>query len=577
MDTQNYKRTLAGSVGAGMGALMGSSGKTYFVIEHKTSSKYHQAGESQKIIIDQIELGRAATCQVRFDESFETVSRRHAAIVKEGDNWKLVHLSQSNPTLVNGMPINGSYYLQNGDEIQLSVNGPRMGFIIPQGRQALTSSIGLTERMSLFRQQALRPYKRALYIMGIVFLIIVAAFSFWGYNLGQENKLQGEQILAQENQITAQDQKIANQREKLLEQDRLMRELENDKTNIQEQLEELKKEEASMDENNRKKIASLTAALNEVQHKLKETEKVKKETEASIVSYDKTKTASSNISGNTESSSKNASSDLSDYYDYIYTIKIDRIDIEARGRKFTPNIQTSEIICGTGFVLEDGTFITDRKNIDPWLFQTENNKQNKWMDEFAKYKAYGMNIIIHYSAYSTKGTGAPISFTNNDFITESSEPLQVIMHKVDEDHIDDLEDEYNLKLYLDEGDLVEMHRFPQNAYSWAYIKNKFPKGQGIPYNTQIASNLPGGTDIHMVGYAGASNIHALRPAHYNDRTNVADTKFNAIILQNRVPEAGYYGSPAFHKNQDGKYEVIGLMVGSVDGKDRLIPISNIKD
>ena len=43
MDTQNYKRTLAGSVGAGMGALMGASGRTYFILEHKTPSKYHQA------------------------------------------------------------------------------------------------------------------------------------------------------------------------------------------------------------------------------------------------------------------------------------------------------------------------------------------------------------------------------------------------------------------------------------------------------------------------------------------------------------------------------------------------------
>ena len=83
MDTQNYKRTLAGSVGAGMGALMGASGRTYFILEHKTSSKYHQAGESQKIIVDQVELGRDASCQVRFDESFETVSRKHAAIVRD--------------------------------------------------------------------------------------------------------------------------------------------------------------------------------------------------------------------------------------------------------------------------------------------------------------------------------------------------------------------------------------------------------------------------------------------------------------------------------------------------------------
>ena len=174
MDTQNYKRTLAGSVGAGIGSLMNASGKTYFILEHKTSSKYHQAGETQKIIVDQVELGRASSCQIRFDESFETVSRRHAAIVRDGEHWKLVHLSQSNPTLVNGNPINGSYYLQTGDEIQLSVGGPRLGFIVPQGRQALTSSIGLTERMNLFRKQALRPYKTALTIMSVVLVLALS-------------------------------------------------------------------------------------------------------------------------------------------------------------------------------------------------------------------------------------------------------------------------------------------------------------------------------------------------------------------------------------------------------------------
>ena len=57
MDTQNYKRTLAGSVGAGMGAFMGASGRTYVILEHKTSSKYQQAGDSQIIMVDQVELG----------------------------------------------------------------------------------------------------------------------------------------------------------------------------------------------------------------------------------------------------------------------------------------------------------------------------------------------------------------------------------------------------------------------------------------------------------------------------------------------------------------------------------------
>ena len=52
METQNsYKRTVAGSVGAGMGAIFNGSGRTYYILEHKTSSKYHSAGESQKIVM----------------------------------------------------------------------------------------------------------------------------------------------------------------------------------------------------------------------------------------------------------------------------------------------------------------------------------------------------------------------------------------------------------------------------------------------------------------------------------------------------------------------------------------------
>ena len=218
MDTQNYKRTLAGSVGAGMGAIMNGSGRTYFILEHKSSSKYHQAGEAQKIIVDQIELGRAASCQVRYDESFETVSRKHAAIEREGENWKLIHLSQSNPTLVNGRPINGTYYLQSGDEIQLSVGGPRLGFIVPQGRQALTSSIGMTERMNLFRKQALRPYKTALTVMSVVFILAIAGLVAW--NIHQkvefdqrmaEQKKEVEQLESQQKQLEESKKTIETQ------------------------------------------------------------------------------------------------------------------------------------------------------------------------------------------------------------------------------------------------------------------------------------------------------------------------------------------------------------------------------
>jgi len=194
----NYKRTVAGSVGAGMASVFNASGRQYYILEHKTESLYHHAGESQKIIVDQVELGRDSSCQVRFDESFETVSRRHAAIVKEGDGWKIVTLSQTNPTLVNGQPIPGEVKLNSGDEIRLSSKGPLMGFIVPQGKQSLVSSIGMTERLSLFRQQALRPYKTALWTMALILVLAVGGLITW--NVLQSKKFD-EELKSKQEQI----------------------------------------------------------------------------------------------------------------------------------------------------------------------------------------------------------------------------------------------------------------------------------------------------------------------------------------------------------------------------------------
>jgi len=179
--TKPYRNTFSGSVGAGMGSLFSPNGRKYYILEHKVSSKYHKAGESQEIIVDNIELGRDSHCQVRFDESFQTVSRHHAGIVRDGDMWKLVQISKVNTTFLNGRPVKTEWYLQNGDEIQLSVNGPKLGFIVPTGKKSTVGSIGLTRRLSLFRQQALRPYKTAIVALSVLLVLSVGGLGTWNY------------------------------------------------------------------------------------------------------------------------------------------------------------------------------------------------------------------------------------------------------------------------------------------------------------------------------------------------------------------------------------------------------------
>lgn len=562
MDTQNYKRTLAGSVGAGMGAIMNGSGRTYFILEHKSSSKYHQAGEAQKIIVDQIELGRADSCQVRFDESFETVSRRHAAIQREGENWKLIHLSQSNPTLVNGRPINGTYYLQSGDEIQLSVGGPRLGFIVPQGRQALTSSIGMTERMNLFRQQALRPYKTALTVLSVVLILAIAGAGVWIWKQNDEIKQLHAQHVQQTEIITTANNKIKENEEKIAQ-------FENN---------------SKIKDNERREEIALLIRENE---RLKEN--IKKADEAIAIIKDNPNWVEPEpinppvdnpgyppIDSPVGLINSNASADLKDYYDHIYTIKIDRIEIEYAGQRIDPGIQLSDVVCGTGFMLDDGTFITDRQNVQPWVYNIEGQWKEPWRHLMAQFVACGADVIIHYRAYSTKGTGKPLTFVNTDFVVNETGDADLVVEiergfrRAWKSYFGVTITEWTAKKYH-----MKVGVISKTSRSYAYIRNLGVNGEGIPCDVETSTNMSGGTEIHMVGYARKTNEHNLVPQHFNDKTNVDDTQNGTIILQGQVGEAGYYGSPAFYKDENDQYRIIGVMVGSVYGRDRLVPMKNI--
>ncbi len=210
---ETYSKTVKGTLGAGVSSLFGST-SSYYVLEHKVSSKYHKLGETQEIIVDYVEIGREWDCAIRFDESFNTVSRRHAAIVKKDGNWKLVQLSQTNSTFLNGHKVTNEWYLQNGDEIQLSINGPKWGFIIPDAVVKGTT-VNLTHRLSLFGQQALRPYRSVIIIMGVVLLLVIGGgvgYGIYSHKKAEKAKAEAE---AAANELR---QQLIEQQEKLIEQ-----------------------------------------------------------------------------------------------------------------------------------------------------------------------------------------------------------------------------------------------------------------------------------------------------------------------------------------------------------------------
>lgn len=388
--TQAYKRNFSGSVGSGVKSMLGGEGGKYYTLVHKVSSQYHKAGESQPIIVNQIEIGRAPKCQVRFDESFTTVSRRHAAIVRDGDNWKLVQLSHTNSTYLNGHKVQNEWYLQNGDEIQLSTNGPKLGFIIPEGKNASVGSIGFTRRLSLFRQQALRPYKTAIWSVVAALVVVCVA---------------GGVLLSKTNHSLKSEQEYRQMAEA-----------------------QWSEEKAQM----RQTMDDLTKSNSDMKAKL---EKSKKD-------IAKMKSDISKING--ASVPKVASTVNNEAIDkclpYVYFINVVGFEI-----KF-PDGSGGYVECnknlqgwsGTGFLLSDGRFVTARHVIEGWSYWLQGDEVDESLMQLNLIMNNGGSVLAHFVCASS--SGSKFNCSSNQFVFDKSR-----------DYRETREDGYRLSLAASDG------------------------------------------------------------------------------------------------------------------------------
>ncbi len=502
MASQTYKRTMSGSVGAGMKSLFGDSGRRFYTLEHKVSSKYHKAGETQQIIIDQIELGRASTCQVRFDESFTTVSRRHAAIVKDGDNWKLVQLSQTNSTYLNGHKVDKEWYLQNGDEIQLSTNGPKLGFIVTQGDKGLVKSIGLTARLNLFRQQALRPYKQALTALASVFAVAMVVCGFLLYDGYQNRMLQQERILALINQMDSMN--IANQR--------LMNELINTK---------------ATNDILKKKIQDISRRLDEIPN----------QTSTSI---------------NASDISNSAIKKCLPYVFYIETV----------GFEITlPDGNTSTIACsdadvpgwtGTGFLLNDGRFVTARHVAEAWYFWQDGSGANEKLAVLNLIANNGGKVVAHFAAVSS--SGQQIAFKSSQFICNRSGDDEGI---------------------TEDGQRITLASLNENDFAYFNTDNN----HGLRFDKVKCDNLEMGTKLTVLGFPlglGANAINDINPIYGSGIVAVNGLNRGVILTTDTNYEQGNSGGPVFYTDESGNLVVVGIVsAGAGRATGFVVPISII--
>lgn len=491
--TQVYKRSLSGSVGAGMGSLFGGGGKTYFILEHKVSSKYHKAGEAQEIIVDQVELGRDSSCAVRFDETFSTVSRRHAAIMRDGANWKLVQLSTTNTTFLNGHPIQKEWYLQNGDEIQLSVNGPKLGFIIPSGNKSTVGSIGLSRRLSLFRQQALRPYKTAMYVMATFLVLLICGgvgYGYWDYQHDLRRAELSEQKLAEVRKQSEEEIAKANAKAEMFE----------------------------------KSLDSLKVSYSNLSNKLSNLK--------SNGGGGKPVITPAGLIGELESS--------------VYFVLIRKIEVSYNGAS---NV-IENIGCGTGFLLNDGRFITARHVVEPWNFP--NDEQDETNITLNLVANNGGKVVCYLEAYSPSGD--VLSFTSTNARINRSEDKTIV---------------------TEAGNLV----LPSNGALDFAVFNTGRTG-ALKCDVELSRSLPIQTKLMILGYPmgfGANSEYDIHPLYSEAVVAKEGLDHGLIITTATTFEHGNSGGPVFAVTNDGSAFVVGLVsAGTGRSTGIVVPISSIK-
>lgn len=620
MDTQ-YKRTLAGSVGAGMGALFNASGRTYYILEHKTASKYHPVGESQKIIVDQVELGRDSSCQVRFDDSCETVSRKHAAIVRDGENWKLIPLSQTNATFVNGQRVENEYRLASGDEIQLSSRGPVMGFIVPQGAKSLVKSIGMTERMNLFRQQALRPYKTGLIILSVA--LVLAVGGLLTYNVLQDKQHEAkmadaaERIEAANAEITGLNEQAAEASAKIdvLEQEKdaanaALEELsakaenaESERVNAQAQLDSLKnltnatKDQLAQAEERARKAenaaysarAAAKKAANTAdaaQEKLTAMETQKQEIAAQIAAAE---TAKKEAAAKAEEQVKNLPfAELSACNNAVYYIKMKEIAIYSDNQEVA-RFNTERMVGGTGFLLSDGRFVTAHRVVEPWFYKEFNSeigkdrKGNTWTYRDVQYCAiHGLRVTATFTAYSPAGTN--FEFSTSDLTTHR------LVNRSDDDlislgvELEAYKPRYYVHTLVRVANVRKLRWYTSTVlqHDWASMakKEQLNTVDGLVFSNAASLAPKSGKEVAILGFPnveGFFDSQSINPINLSNTINVSGLNDRKIIeLSSRRYQEGNDGAPVLQLI-DGQWTVVGVL-SHTDSADRdvVIPIANTR-
>lgn len=441
-----------------------------FIIEFKTPVSGRSAGEQLKFNVDQIDLGRDSGCQVQFDESFPTVSRKHATIVRDGERFKIANLSQTNSTYVNGTPIKGDFYLSNGDEIKLSSQGPVLVFRVSQ---AATVSQARTTRAVASATNSTAGAKKKSSLPWILAAVVVALIGVAAYLFSQKP------------------------------------------------------------------------------------EPVEPEPEPLEFA------------------------NIEECYNSVYYIKLNQVSVYDRNMNEILTFNTEDKIGGTGFMLEDGTFVTARRVIEPWFYYKgrvvgNDAKNNTWSyDDLQILYKNGFNIVVNCTAYSPAGTN--FQFRNTDFKKGNNDTYE----SAKEDYL--WEPKKYVNVYLGKikdvkKNLSWMTTTIQNDWATMAKADQLNTVKGLLFDADWGKSPKYGVECNLIGYPMKSSgvSQDISPVNRPNAINVSELNMDQVVeLSSRRWVEGYDGAPALIF-EDGQWKVFGILSNSPKfDRDLVLPIGNI--
>jgi hypothetical protein len=526
------KKSFGQTMREGAKALGGRDVANYSLFFH-SPTKRHRAGDHMVVIVPYIELGRSSDCQVQFGDDFPTVSRKHAAIRWDNNRVMVKQLSDTNTTTIRRYP-QGSVEvlsmegqeaeLTNGDQMQLSNDGPIVAF---NATETKTSNMGFTQRLQLFSQQALRPYKTAVASLAALLLLSTAGFLYLTYN-------QGQQIAENIEVIDGLTSKYSEAKAKMKRMETADGVSEDEIKKQEEKIEKLRVRVANAEDAERRRRADAARKKDEAARKKRE--ESEKESEKEL----------------------GEELGFEAFQSSVYYIFVDEITVTH------PNLGPKVVVLndkevqkwsGTGFLTTDSRLITARHVIQGWRFQPGCGN----LGAVNQVETTGGKVNVRYRAVSKNGT--EFTFTNEEVNYTDAEDY------LSKDECAD----------LDKLKVVDLRK----KYSdWAYVDFTGRKAGNIIYDRELSKNLRQGETLHVMGYnyglamqsGGAKNLDPLY-----SKCTVAQSKNNLKMIN--VTNIGYgsgcSGGPVF-AIRNGKAYAVGIVSYQIGGTNgQIVSIDNM--